>query len=255
MATPDDNVIRAWMTKLVPTVDLNTMTTKQFIAKLAETMGGVELSSKKAFIKKTLTEILDDMDDSDDDSSSEEEAVEEKPKPKRKGGGLTAVKEITPDMARFLGKSENMAARTEIVKAVWAYVRENNLQNPDDRREIILDDTLKQLFPCDRFTMFTMNKYIGSHVHPYPAVDLTKNTPKKRKAPAKGKKGKQVKKKRRVAGTQAPYRLSPQLAEVCGKEILPRPQVTQALWVYIKGNNLQVSFLPTNPMNVCWVAV
>jgi len=100
-----------------------------------------------------------------------------------------------------------------------------------------------------------MNKYIGSHVHPYPAVDLTKNTPKKRKAPAKGKKGKQVKKKRRVAGTQAPYRLSPQLAEVCGKEILPRPQVTQALWVYIKGNNLQVSFLPTNPMNVCWVAV
>jgi upstream activation factor subunit UAF30 len=153
MATPDDNVIRAWMTKLVPTVDLNTMTTKQFIAKLAETMGGVELSSKKAFIKKTLTEILDDMDDSDDDSSSGEEDMEEKPKPKRKGGGLTAVKEITPDMARFLGKSENMAARTEIVKAIWAYVRENNLQNPNDKREIILDDTLKQLFPCDRFTM------------------------------------------------------------------------------------------------------
>ena len=160
MATPDDEVIRAWMTKLVPTVDLNTMTTKQFIAKLAETMGGVELSSKKAFIKKTLTEILDAMDDSDDDSSSEEEEEEEAAKPKKKGGGLTAIKEITPEMARFLGKSENKAARTEVVKAIWAYVRENNLQNPNDKREIILDDTLKQLFPCDRFTMVRWHMYI-----------------------------------------------------------------------------------------------
>ena len=84
---------------------------------------------------------------------------------------------------------------------------------------------------------FTMNKYIGSHIHPYPPVDLSKNTstPKKRKAPA-GKKGE---KKKRTPGQQAPYRLSPALADVCGKDILPRPQVTQALWVYIRANNLQ----------------
>ena len=150
MATPDDEVIKAWMTKLVPTVDLNTMTTKQFIAKLGETMGGVELSSKKAFIKKTLTEILDDIDD--EEESSEEEK-EEEVKPKKRASGLTAIKEITPEMARFLGKTENQAARTEIVKAIWAYVREHNLQNPNDKREIVLDDTLKQLFPCERFTM------------------------------------------------------------------------------------------------------
>ena len=162
MATPDDDVIRAWMTKLVPTVDLNTMTTKQFIAKLGQAMGGVDLSSKKAYIKATLTKILDEMDDTDDEeeeSSSEEEEVEEdvKPAPKKKrggvGGGLTAQKEISPEMARFLGKQDRLAARTEIVKAIWAYVREHNLQNPTDKREIILDDTLKRLFPCDRFTM------------------------------------------------------------------------------------------------------
>lgn len=242
MATPGDDVIRAWMTKLVPTVDLNTMTTKQFIVRLGQAMGGVELSSKKAFIKATLTEILDEMDDDDDEeeSSSEDEDEEVKPAPKKKrggGGGLTAQKEISSEMAKFLGKQDRLAARTEIVKAIWAYVKENNLQNPTDKREIILDDTLKQLFPCDRFTMFTMNKYIGSHIHPYPPVDLTKNssTPKKRKAPS-GKKGE---KKKRTPGQQAPYRLSPALADVCGKDILPRPQVTQALWVYIRANNLQ----------------
>ena len=161
MATPDDDVIRAWMTKLVPTVDLNTMTTKQFIAKLGQAMGGVDLSPKKAYIKATLTKILDEMDDTDDEeeeSSSEEEEEEDvKPAPKKKrgggGGGLTAQKEISPEMARFLGKQDRLAARTEIVKAIWAYVREHNLQNPTDKREIILDDTLKRLFPCDRFTM------------------------------------------------------------------------------------------------------
>ena len=173
MATPDDDVIRAWMTKLVPTVDLNTMTTKQFIAALGRAMGGVDLSPKKAYIKATLTQILDEMDDTDDEeqeeeeeSSSEEEEEDTKPAPKKKrgggGGGLTAQKEISPEMARFLGKQDRLAARTEIVKAIWAYVRENNLQNPTDKREIILDDTLKRLFPCDRFTMVSvchMNVY------------------------------------------------------------------------------------------------
>mmetsp|Transcript_1060 Transcript_1060/g.2982 ORF Transcript_1060/g.2982 Transcript_1060/m.2982 type:complete len:184 (+) Transcript_1060:308-859(+) len=173
MAAPDDDVIRAWMTKLVPTVDLNTMTTKQFIIRLGQAMGGVELSSKKAFIKATLTEILDEMDDDDDDeeeeeeeeSSSEEEEEDVKPAPKKKrgggGGGLTAQKEISGEMARFLGKQDRLAARTEIVKAIWAYVKENNLQNPTDKREIILDDTLKRLFPCDRFTMVSV--YLSSN--------------------------------------------------------------------------------------------
>ena len=170
MATPDDDVIRAWMTKLVPTVYLNTMTTKQFIVTLGRAMGGVDLSPKKAYIKATLTQILDEMDDTDDDdddddeeeeeedSSSEEEDVKPAPKKKRGGGGggLTAQKEISPEMARFLGKQDRLAARTEIVKAIWAYVRENNLQNPTDKREIILDDTLKRLFPCDRFTMVSV---------------------------------------------------------------------------------------------------
>jgi len=173
MATPDDGVIRAWMTKLVPTVDLNTMTTKQFIAKLGEAMGGVELSSKKAFIKLTLTEILDEMDDTEEEEEDEEESSSEdddvKPAPKKKrggGGGLTAQKEISSEMARFLGKQDRLAARTEIVKAIWTHVREKNLQNPADKREIILDDTLKRLFPCDRFTMVSV--FVTLRVSPAP---------------------------------------------------------------------------------------
>ena len=125
-------------------------------------------------------------------------------------------------------------ARTEIVKCLWEYIRENNLQNPANKREIILDSEMKKVFGCETFTMFTMNKYVGAHIEPFKPVDLSTNstTPKKRKTPKE--------KKPRKAGTQAPYQLSPELVRVTGKQILPRPQVTKALWEYIRANDLQV---------------
>ena len=249
---PSDQAIRQKMEQLVPTVDLETMTTKQFIANLSKDMGGVDFSSKRKFIKRSLTEILDAMDDSDDgnDSDSSEEEVKEPP-PKRRRGGLTAVKEISDDLAAFLGKGKEMA-RTEVVKGLWDYIKANNLQNPKDKREIILDDKMKALFHIERFTMFQMNKYIGSHIHPFKPVnleELSENSKKKKQEAAERRKAKMDAKKTgkkkstvtRKPGTQAPYRLSDDLVAVVGKEILPRPQVTQKLWLYIKKNGLQVS--------------
>lgn len=156
------------------------------------------------------------------------------------GGGLAAIKEISPELADFLGKGNQMA-RTDIVKQLWQYIREHELQNPENKREIILDVRMKAVFGCDRFTMFTMNKYLGAHIHPYKPVDLTENStkkPKKRKATPKDKKEKK-KRKGGNAGLQAPYQLSPELARVVGRQILPRPQVTKKLWQYIKANDLQ----------------
>jgi len=241
MSIPSDAQIRERMEEMMKVVDLETMSTKQFIAALSSKLGGsepVDLSAKKKFIKATITEIIDAMenddDDNDDDSvdeSSEDEVVVPK---KRAAGGLSAVKEISDELAAFLG--ERRVARTTIVKSLWAYVRENNLQNPNDKREILLDDKMKSVFGVDSFTMFTMNKYIGAHVEPYKPVDLTtSSTPKKRKA---GCKDASATKKGR-AGTQAPYRLSEALAAVVGKEVLPRPQVTQGLWAYIREHDLQ----------------
>jgi len=268
------------MEELMKVVDLETMSTKQFIATLSTNFGGVDLSSKKKFIKATITEIIDKMekdaninknnnnnnsdededDGSDDDddnnasddaasddaSSSEEEEVH-KPKKKKAGGGggLSAVKEISDELARFL-KSGKRMARTAIVKSLWVYIKENDLQNPEDKREILLDDGMKAVFGVDSFTMFSMNKYIGAHVEPYKPVDLTTSstTTKKRKAAAAAKSSDSTKDKgggakKKAPGTQAPYRLSDKLQAVVGKSILPRPQVTQALWAYIREHDLQ----------------
>ena len=38
----------------------------------------------------------------------------------------------------------------QVVKRIWAYVKEHDLQNPKDKRKIILDDALGKIFkvPC-----------------------------------------------------------------------------------------------------------
>ena len=252
---PSDEVIRSKMEALMKTVDLETMSTKQFIRVLSSEFGGIDLSSKKRFIKETITDIIDAMDQADaveeseeeegmdDDDDDDEVEVEVKPKKKRAsgGGGLQAVKEISDELAEFLN-SEKHLARTAVVKGLWEYIKEHNLQNPEDKREILLDAKMQSLFGTDRFDMFQMNKYVSTHIHPYPPLDLTPGTKTKRKARDDGKRKAKKKKDpvKRQSGTQAPYRLSDELAAVCGKNILPRPQVTQALWSYIRANNLQV---------------
>lgn len=160
---PSDEQIRQKMEELMKIVDLETMSTKQFIAALSTHFGEVDLSSKKKYIKATITEIIDAMakendEDSEDESVEEEDPEEEedeidlKPKKRGGGGGLSAVKEISDKLADFLGSGKYMA-RTAIVKALWNYIKENGLQNPTDKREILLDDRMKAVFGVDCFTV------------------------------------------------------------------------------------------------------
>ena len=310
MADPTDTEIRKAMETLVQSVDVDIITMKQFIFKLTEAMGGVDLKARKKFIKATLTEIIDNMQKEEgvEEESEEEDEVEAPPKKKRGAGGLGAEKDISPQLAVFLGQGKTRMARTDVVKQLWEYIRgkfvgvgvvpimwsltneilycmlsdilkvcfyvllglifflllhltAHNLQNPENKREIILDDAMQTLFGVERFSMFHMAKYVGAHVEPFNPVDLTPkekdpNKPKKkRKKPGpkgqaeKGAKGKRAKRAKKEPGEKrktpasftAPFRLSQDLQDIVGKEIMSRPQVTSALWTYIKANEMQVS--------------
>ncbi len=54
--------------------------------------------------------------------------------------------------------------RGEVVSKVWDYIKANNLQNPEDRREILADDKLGKVFGKDKVTMFEMNKHLARHL-------------------------------------------------------------------------------------------
>ena len=76
-------------------------------------------------------------------------------------------------LQKALQPSEELAAvvggpaplpRGEVVSKVWDYIKANNLQNPENRREILADDKLRKVFGKDKVTMFEMNKHLARHL-------------------------------------------------------------------------------------------
>ena len=47
---------------------------------------------------------------------------------------------------------------------MWAYIKGKDLQNPKDRREIVLDPALKSVFKVDTLTIMSMNKALSDHI-------------------------------------------------------------------------------------------
>lgn len=62
----------------------------------------------------------------------------------RRGGGITQPRPISPAMQKFLGVSE--IPRTKAIKKIWEYIKEKDLQDPANRREIVCDENLKSIF-------------------------------------------------------------------------------------------------------------
>ena len=52
----------------------------------------------------------------------------------------------------------------QVVSKMWEYIRSHNLQNPENRREILADDKLRKVFGKDKVTMFEMNKHLTGHL-------------------------------------------------------------------------------------------
>ena len=69
---------------------------------------------------------------------------------KNTNSGFQKEKEITPEMAKFAGWSSNeFKSRNDIYKALIKYIKDNELQNPDNRREIRVDSKLSKLLSYD----------------------------------------------------------------------------------------------------------
>lgn len=80
-------------------------------------------------------------------------------KPKRKvvngnsKSGLLKPVQISKEMADFAGWDPSESkSRVDVYKTICKYVKDNNLQNPSDRRQIVADSTLKKLLKYDEQT-------------------------------------------------------------------------------------------------------
>ena len=68
----------------------------------------------------------------------------------------------SPQLAAVVGN--NPIPRGEVVSKMWEYIKKNNLQNPQNKREILADDKLEPIFGKKKVTMFEMNKHLAAHL-------------------------------------------------------------------------------------------
>jgi chromatin remodeling complex protein RSC6 len=82
-----------------------------------------------------------------------------------KKANLALMKPLQPstELAAVVGSSP--LPRTEVVSKVWDYIKANNLQNPENKREILADEKLQAIFGGNsKVSMFEMNKHFAQHL-------------------------------------------------------------------------------------------
>ena len=70
---------------------------------------------------------------------------------------------ISAELAEVVGKGP--MPRSEVVKALWVYIKKNNLQDPKNKRNINADAALKKVFDGKSVVnMFEMTKLVSKHL-------------------------------------------------------------------------------------------
>jgi upstream activation factor subunit UAF30 len=108
-----------------------------------------ESANPRSLSKTVLEEIYGDQNAAEKTSEGKANALQ---KPLQPSEELAAVVGSAP------------LARGQVVSKMWEYIRSHNLQNPENRREILADDKLRKVFGKDKVTMFEMNKHLTGHL-------------------------------------------------------------------------------------------
>ncbi|XP_047488506.1 upstream activation factor subunit spp27-like isoform X8 [Penaeus chinensis] len=105
-----------------------------------------------------------------DDDDSDEEWGKRKRSPAKKGGGgggrgkksaFTKSFKLSPELADVVGA--DVMPRHEVVKKLWAVIKERELQDPKNKQYAICDDQLLKVFGVKRFRTFGMMKHLKEH--------------------------------------------------------------------------------------------
>lgn len=95
------------------------------------------------------------------------EAIKSKPKGNRAPSGFAKPSKVTKELCEFMNKSEGeQIARTEVTRALVAYIKENKLENETNSKIISPDNKLKVLLGIEdgqELTYFNIQKYMNKH--------------------------------------------------------------------------------------------
>ncbi|KAI4298532.1 hypothetical protein L6164_032080 [Bauhinia variegata] len=75
--------------------------------------------------------------------------------------GIMRPRRISPEMQALVGVAE--ISRTQALKLIWAHIKENNLQDPENKKIIICDEKLKNIFKKDQVGFLEIAGLITPH--------------------------------------------------------------------------------------------
>ena len=119
-----------------------------------------EITALRADVK-ALTKLVRKVKNTQEDPDGE------KAKKRAENNGFNRKQEITPKLREFLGLPEGeLISRSEVTKFINKYITDKGLKHPDNGRQLILDDKLKELLqpPADvTVTYLNLQKYLSPH--------------------------------------------------------------------------------------------
>ena len=78
-----------------------------------------------------------------------------------KGSGLTKPMKLSADLADIVGKKE--ASRAECIKQLWAYIKKNNLQDPENKQFFTPDKKMAKVIIHYYMHMLRYKKPAGTN--------------------------------------------------------------------------------------------
>ncbi len=89
--------------------------------------------------------------------------AEKKTVAKKANSAFMKPMKLSAELEAVVGKGP--MPRSEVVKALWVYIKKNNLQNPKNKRNIVADANLKAVFGGKaEVSMFEMTKLVSKHL-------------------------------------------------------------------------------------------
>lgn len=84
---------------------------------------------------------------------------------KKKGRGLIKPLTVSTDLAAIMGtKKGEKLSRAEVTKRLWAYIKENKLQDPDNGQYFKPNKTMVPVFGSESIKAFGMVKFLKGHL-------------------------------------------------------------------------------------------
>jgi hypothetical protein len=163
MASVADEDLIVALREILKSADIKTTTPKMIRSKLSEKFGGVDLESKKEFLREQMQIYLDEQDENNQDESQEEDEKDQKPEnshteSKPDGETEDLLKFLAPPPQRRAAKMANLGRSTQKKKSAATIEEGQDKQVEKKKRTssfskpLSLREGLREFMGCDEMT-------------------------------------------------------------------------------------------------------